>query len=128
MTEEADKWNGLQSKFRQLALEEEREREGLSVYGNWEKHPHGEWAYNRHEVSIDLGNGLFSVLPGVSKDLEERFRSLATRAGKALGNSKDTKPADFWLLRLFAYSLEHNRPGLFGASEKGGLKGRRLSR
>jgi plasmid stabilization system protein ParE len=118
MTEEADTWKDFQSQFRKLADEERRERVNLSVYGNYEKHPHGEWTYNRHEVSVDLGD-IIAVEHGVSKDLEEQFRALATRAGKAL-HPNHTNPESHWLDRVYVYLLKHNKPGLFLVSEKGG--------
>ena len=81
----AETWKRFQSEFRELADEEGRWRDGLSAHGRFGKHPPSAWAFNRHEISVDLANGLISTLPGISKGLEERYRTLATRAGIAFG-------------------------------------------
>jgi hypothetical protein len=57
---------------------------------------------------------------GVSENFLERFRTLAARAGAALGSPKDTDPEDFWLHRLYLDLREHNSDQLFAASEAGG--------
>jgi DNA-binding XRE family transcriptional regulator len=53
-------------------------------------------------------NGLWTLNSGVSEGFVERFRTLAARAGRALGARKSTDPAGVWLHRLYSYMRESN--------------------
>ncbi len=111
---EADQWQDFHSKFRQLAVEEAKIRraEGrdylLAAYTYGVSLP----------VKGELEQGPFCPFPapefglwglgGMNENFQERFRTLATRAGAALGCLQGTDRLNFWLHRLFLYLRERH--------------------
>jgi hypothetical protein len=63
-------------------------------------------------------SGLWMLSEGVNENFQERFQTLATRAGVALDSPKGTEPLDFWLHRLFL-DLRENGSDLLLIDEKG---------
>ena len=133
----ADLWRDFHEKFRALAGEEQgravpvtkgRVLQGMDLlraYGNLRRHPEG-WERGKPEQGqISLlhtpPHGVWQLSDGVSENLQARFRTLAARAGVALGSSKDASPEDFWLHQLYLDLRENNSELLFAASEEGGM-------
>ena len=66
--------------------------------------------------------GIWHVSSGVSENFQERFRTLASRAGVVLECPEGTVPEDFWLHSLFHDLLENRSDLLFAAAkEEGGM-------
>jgi hypothetical protein len=102
---QSDLWKHFSNEFEQLAGEEERlERVGpkdrlLRAYCDYKEHP-VVWERGKPEQGCfcllkQPETGLWTYSDGVSENFQTRCRTLASRAGLALGSPKDTDPEDF---------------------------------
>jgi hypothetical protein len=132
MSSESDLWKYFGNEFEQRAYEEEgieraaRKDRLLRAHCDYKKHP---------EIWAEKGKpgqgffclleapetGLWMLSDGVNENFLERFRTLAARAGRALGPPKGSDAEDIWLHRLYRDLLEHNSDQLFAASDEGGM-------
>jgi len=127
-SERADGWKDFHNEFSKLAIEEAdivraRVKDDYLI---------ASCTYKRDAVMYERGRpekgpfcllkmpecGIWNVSSGVSENFQERFRTLAVRAGLALGCPEDTHAEDFWLHLLFQDLLE-NRSRLLFAAKKG---------
>jgi len=127
----ADLWRDFRAEFQSLADEERREKAAqrdrfLHAYCDYKEHPEIFHEKGRPEQGTFCllkrpEIGLWIVSDGVNENFQARFRTLAARAGLALGSPKGTDPEDFWLHRLFLDLRENNSDQLFAASKEGGM-------
>lgn len=109
---EADQWQDFHSKFMQLAVEEAKIVRAEGRYYLQTAFTYGVSL----PVKGESGQGPFCPFPApefglwrlgsMNENFQERFRTLATRAGAALGSLQGTDPLNFWLHRLFLYLRE----------------------
>lgn len=125
-------WQEFHNRFMQIANEEERiERAApkdrlLRAYCDYKEHPEiflekGKPEQGRFCLLKAPETGLWMLSDGVNENFQERFRTLAARAGVTLGSPKGTDPEDFWLHRLYLDLRENNSDQLFAASNEGGV-------
>jgi len=132
MSSGSDVWKYFGNEFEQLAHEEEgieraaRKDRLLRAHCDYRKHP---------EIWAEKGKpgqgffclleapetGLWMLSDGVNENFLERFRTLAARAGRALGPPKGSDAEDVWLHRLYRDLLEHNSDQLSAVSDEGGM-------
>jgi hypothetical protein len=127
----ADLWRQFHAQFQALAKEEEQSRAAqkdrfLRAYCNYDKHPEvlherGKTGQGPFCLLHTPECGLWTISDGLNQNFQERFRSLASRAGVALGCPQDMVAEDFWLHRLFQDLLENRSDELFAASHDGGM-------
>lgn len=65
--------------------------------------------------------GLWTLSDGVNESVQERFQTLAARAGIALDCPQGTDPVDFWLHRLVLDLRENKSKLLFADSGEAGM-------
>ncbi len=132
MSSGGDVWKYFGNEFEQLAHEEEgieraaRKDRLLRAHCDYRKHP---------EIWAEKGKpgqgffclleapetGLWMLSDGVNENFLERFRTLAARAGRALGPPKGSDAEDVWLHRLYRDLPEHNSDQLSAVSDEGGM-------
>jgi hypothetical protein len=128
---QSEPWRDFRAGFQSLADEEWRENAAqrdrfLRAYCNYNEHPEilhekGKPGQGPFCLLKRPETGLWIVSDGVNENFQARFRTLAARAGLALGSPKGTDPEDFWLHRLFLDLRENNSDQLFAASKEGGV-------
>ena len=114
----ADELQDLQSRFTELANEEEQIERAepkdrlLRAYCTYEKNPEvcekGKPGLGFMKLETAPECGVWMLSDGVSENFQARFRALVARAGVALGCPKGTEPEDFWLHRLYLDLRESN--------------------
>jgi len=130
--DQADLWQNFHNKFMKLANEES----GIVQAKMKDDYLRAYCDYARDSVLYERGKpeqgpfcllngpkcGIWNISGGVSENFHERFRSLASRAGVALGCPKGAEPEDFWLHSLFNDLVENNSRLLFAAKKgEGGM-------
>jgi lambda repressor-like predicted transcriptional regulator len=141
-----DIWRKFHGEFQALAQEEQSKGAAqrdrfIRAYCTYEQHPEvlhvrkegqGAFALSNSDGPIEPVFGYFCLLKtpecglwtlseGISENFQEQFRTLASRAGLALGPSNGVVPEDVWLHKLFLDLLENKSDQLFAATQKGGV-------
>ena len=109
-----NEWHEFHNRFMQLANEEERIERDTPRDRLLRAHS----TYNELQAPE---TGLWKLSAGVNDNFKERFRTIAARAGRALGCPTDSGPEYFWFHRLYLDSLETNSDQLMAASKEGGM-------
>jgi hypothetical protein len=127
----ADLWNDFYTEFSNLAKEEGHNTRTQDDYltasctykrGAVVWHERGKPEQGLHSLLKMPECGIWRVSSGVSENFQERFRTLATRAGLSLGCPEGSDPEDFWLHSLFQDLLENGSKYLFAAKrDEGGM-------
>jgi hypothetical protein len=127
--EPAHTWNQFHAKFSGLASEEAKiVRETmkdayLRAYCTYERgaeilHDRANPERGRYCLLQMPECGIWHISDGPGENFQERFRTLATRAGLALGCPEGIAPEDFWLHSLFESMIE-NRSKLLHCAKRG---------